>query len=139
MKRVTADFARVSLVAGNNFCEIAHVKAEGREENLCLAIGAYETGLAFFTQQRFPRQWARAKGSLGTAYGMLSEVRDKEENLGKAIGAYGEVSKVYTLTGFPVDYAMTRSSLGNAYARLSEVRDKEENLGKAIVAYGEAL
>ena len=62
--RVPADFAWISLVVGDCFYEIAQVKADGREENLLLAIKAYKRALSFYTQERFPSDYAMIQDKL---------------------------------------------------------------------------
>ncbi|MDO8530856.1 MAG: tetratricopeptide repeat protein [Dehalococcoidia bacterium] len=139
MTRISADYARISLEAGDSFYEIAQVKAQGREDNLLLAIEAYGRALLFYTRQRFPVQHAMTQNNLGIAYRSLGDVRDREANLGMAVAAHQESLKVYTHAAFPVQHAATQNNLGNAYGDLGDVRDKEANLGKAVAAYQEAL
>ncbi|MFQ5862856.1 MAG: hypothetical protein ACE5IC_07005 [Candidatus Brocadiales bacterium] len=138
-EKVSSDVARISLIAGDNFYEIAQVRAEGREENLVKAIGAYNRALSFYAFKDYPYNYGETQENLGNAYRSLSEVRDKEENLGLAVKAYKRALDVYTSDAFPVQYAVTQNNLGNAYRNLAGVRDKEKKLELAINAYKEAL
>ncbi|HCN19418.1 MAG: hypothetical protein A2060_05110 [Planctomycetes bacterium GWA2_50_13] len=138
-KETTSDIARISLIAGDNFFDIAQVKAEGREENQIKAIEAYKRSLSFYTFKDHPYDYATTQNNLGNAYGNLAGVRDKEKNLGLAIDAYRDALKVHTLEAFPTDYATIQNNLGNAYKSFSSVRDPEKNLKLAIKAYNEAL
>ena len=132
MKKITPDFARISLVAGDNFFDIAQVKAEGREENLGRAIEAYSTALSFYTLKQFSYKYALIQNNLGNAYGNMAGVRDPEANLKEAIVAYRETLKVYTINAFPVQYAGTQNNLGAAYYLQGENTEAETCLKKAV-------
>ncbi|MBI4308450.1 MAG: hypothetical protein HY684_06560 [Chloroflexi bacterium] len=142
MTTISADYARISVEAGNSFYEIAQVKAEGREDNLLLAIEAYRRALSFYTLKRFPTDYAMTQNNLGIAYGGLADVREKEANLGLAVAAYQEALKVRTLAAFPTDYGGTSLNLGRAYLRLAELAaggKRATTLAQAEAALAESV
>ena len=142
MAKATPDFARISLAAGDNFYEIALVKAEGREQNLRLAIQAYSAALSFYTVAKFHRHHAATQNNLGNAFREMAEVRDKEDNLKLAIQAYREALKTLTPQDFPVQYGLVKMNLAllylfKAYAEAGKARKKP--LQEAEAAAQESL
>src|SRR5712692_7529605 len=115
MTKINLTVAELNERTANSCLEIAQVKAEGREENIRRAIAAYENALLFFTRNTHPLRNARIRNSLGIAYDLLADVRDKETNLNLAIPAYREALRVRTFDAFPQDYAMTENNLAVAY------------------------
>ena len=138
-EKASSDVARISIVAGDNFYEIALVKASGRETNLMRTIKAYGMAIRFYTLKDQPHNYALTQNNMGLAYGNLAGVRDPEVNLGLAIDAYNEALKIHTIDEFPVQYATTQNNMGIAYGDLAGVRDPEKNLKLAIDAYNEAF
>ena len=51
------------------------------------------------------------QNNLGTAYGILAEVKDKAENREKAVQAYQEALKVYTKEEFPEVYRIIEENI----------------------------
>jgi len=145
-KETTSDIARISLIAGDNFFDIAQVKAEGREENQIKAIEAYKRSLSFYTFKDHPYDYATTQNNLGNAYGNLAGVRDKEKNLGLAIDAYRDALKVHTLEAFPVNYAETKFNVGlfyldkaEMYAEKGDTARVKESLKESEEAFTESL
>jgi len=87
------------------------IRAE-REDNLELAIKAYNQSLEVRTREAFPYKWARLQNNLGLAYG--NRIRgERADNLELAIAASNLSLEVYTPTAFPIDCLRTGRNLGN--------------------------
>ena len=85
-----------------------------REENLKLAIGAFEEGLKVYTKDRFPQDYAMTQNNLGIAYRKFSDDRALEDNLNLAIRAYEEALKIYTEKDYPDRHKLVTKNLNRA-------------------------
>jgi len=104
---------------GEGVCCLNLSKKNNKEENLTIAIRAFEEALKIRTIGKFPVDYAETQKNLGESYRRLAEVRDKEENLELAIHAFNESLKIRTCEKFPLDYAKTQSNIGYAYKVLA--------------------
>jgi CHAT domain-containing protein/tetratricopeptide (TPR) repeat protein len=131
---MTLLWAAVQVELGTS---LAQDPSEEREENLELAIAAYQAALEVYTPQAFPQEWAGTQNNLGLAYSdrILGE---RVENLELAIAAYQKALEVYTPQAFQEEWAKTQYNLGGAYQ--NRIRgERAENLELAIAAWKAAL
>ncbi|MFQ5956482.1 MAG: hypothetical protein ACE5KK_01780 [Candidatus Brocadiales bacterium] len=145
-EKVSSDVAKISIIAGENFYDIAQVKAKGREENLMKAIEAHNRALSFYTLKDHPNDYAMTQNNLGNAYRCLAGVKDKEKNLELAMKAFHEALRVHTRDAFPINYAGIRFNLGHLYLAMAGMYSKKGNKGQekkslkqAEVAFAESL
>ncbi|MGK7900778.1 MAG: CHAT domain-containing protein [Hormoscilla sp.] len=102
-----------------------------RDENLELAIAAYQLALQIRTQEAFPTDWAMTQNNLGTAYSDRIK-GNRGENLELAIAAYQLALHIYTPEADPIKCLATSRNLGNLHFT-------EGNWQPAIAAYENAI
>ena len=83
------------------------VDVRDKEENLNLAIRAFEEALKIRTIEEYPIPYAETQNNLGEAYRYLADVKDKEENLNIANYAFEEALKIYTVG----EYSLLRNNI----------------------------
>ncbi|MBD2335480.1 CHAT domain-containing protein [Calothrix sp. FACHB-156] len=133
----TAQAQSIANDTGNFSNILQEFPLGNRANNLEIAITGYEIALTFFTQDRFPIDWARTQNNLGIAYSDRIQ-GDKAENLEQAIQSFQQALFVLTRACFPIDWAMTQNNLGTAYNDRIQ-GEKAENLELAIQSYQAAL
>ncbi len=116
-------------------------QGDASEENLLIAIQAYEQALQFL-EENSP-QLSDIFNDLGNLYWMLSRYPNSAEHklsfLEQAIQAYQLALTKLAIEEAPQTYAMIQNNLGAAYGDLARHKDPAESLELSIRAYEEAL
>ncbi|HPY71621.1 MAG TPA: hypothetical protein PLJ69_01605 [Methanothrix sp.] len=127
-----------------------------REENLALAVEAFEEAIRLFKVEADPIEHAQAQNGLGISLVRLSEIEgdgvpdpsgrkggaeEMAKNLNRAILAFEAALKIYAAEGRGQEEAQTENNIGDAYLLLSQIGGPKaaEALDKAIEAYEAAL
>ena len=108
-----------------------------RESSLQKAIACYEVALSYYTENEFPRDWARVQNGLGSAW-IDMPTGDRTANLEKAINHSEAALRVLTEQQFPRDWASVQTGLGCAWIGMP-TGDRAANLEKGINHYEAAL
>ena len=124
-----------------NYYRHAIEQGDASEENLMIAIQAYEQALQWL-EDASP-QASDILNDIGNLYWMLSRSPENAEHtlsyLEQAIQAYQLALTKLTAEEAPHTYAMIQNNLGAAYGDLSRQKDPAESLEQSIRAYEEAL
>lgn len=116
-------------------------KGDASEENLAIAIQAYE--LALQSLDESSSQAPNILNDLGNLYWMLSRyshnIAQRSSYLEQAIQSYQIALTKIVAEDVPQIYAMIQNNLGAAYGDLARYQEPVENLELSIRAYQEAL
>jgi tetratricopeptide (TPR) repeat protein len=136
----TASTADTYLELGNYYRH-AIEQGDASEENLMIAIQAYEQALHWLDKSS--PQASDILNDLGNLYWMLSRCPGSAEHalsyLEQAIQAYQLALTKLTAEEAPHTYAMIQNNLGAAYGDLARYKEPAESLEQSIRAYEEAL
>jgi tetratricopeptide (TPR) repeat protein len=128
------------LQLGHHYRQIVE-QGDASEENLAIAIQAYEQALQF-VEENSP-QIPDLLNDIGNLYWMLSRCPTCAEHtlsyLEQSIQAYQLALTRLVAEQAPQTYAMIQNNLGAAYGDLARHKDPAENLEQSIRAYEEAL
>ncbi len=132
--------AEAYLDLGNHYRH-AIEQGDASEENLMIAIQAYEQSLHWIEQGS--SQASDILNDIGNLYWMLSRCPTCADHtlshLEQAIQAYQLALAKLTAEEVPHTYAMIQNNLGAAYGDLARHKEPAENLEQSIRAYEEAL
>jgi tetratricopeptide (TPR) repeat protein len=132
--------AEAYLNLGNHY-RYAIEQGDASEENLMIAIQAYEQALQFL--EHGSPQAPDVLNDVGNLYWMLSRSPSSADHtlshLEQAIRAYQLALTKLVAEEVPQTYAMIQNNLGAAYGDLARHQDSAENLEQSIRAYEEAL
>lgn len=130
----------VYLQLGNYYRHVIE-QGDASEDNLSIAIQAYEQALQFLEESS--PQIPDILNDIGNLYWMLSRCPGSGENavsyLEQSIQAYQLALTKLTAQEAPQTYAMIQNNLGAAYGDLARYIDTNQNLELSIRAYEEAL
>lgn len=98
----------------------------------------YDRALQYWTQQRAPADWARAKNNLGNVLWLLGERASGTKELDAAIDDFDEALTVRTSESSLFDWATTQNDLGIALALLGDRKPDPLKLDASIVALNKA-
>jgi tetratricopeptide (TPR) repeat protein len=136
----TESTAETYLELGNYYRH-AIEQGDASEENLMIAIQAYEQALHWLDKST--PQVPDILNDLGNLYWMLSRCPGSAEHalsyLEQAIQSYQLALTKLTAEEAPHTYAMIQNNLGAAYGDLSRHKEPAESLEQSIRAYEEAL
>ena len=127
-----------------------------REENLALAVEAFQEAIGLFKAEAHTIEHAQAQNGLGISLVRLSEIEgdgvpdpsgrkggaeEGAKDLHRAILAFEAAQKIYAAEGRGQEEAQTENNIGDAYLLLSQIGGARaaEALDKAIEAYEAAL
>jgi tetratricopeptide (TPR) repeat protein len=135
-----ASLADTYLELGNYYRH-AIEQGDASEENLMIAIQAYEQALQWL--EPTSPQTSDVLNDLGNLYWMLSRcpgtAEQKLSYLEQGIQAYQLALTRVTAEEVPHSYAMIQNNLGAAYGDLARYKDPADSLEQSIRAYEEAL
>jgi tetratricopeptide (TPR) repeat protein len=124
-----------------NYYRQAIEQGEASEENLAIAIQAYEQALQFLDDGS--PEASDILNDIGNLYWMLSRNQTNAEHtlsyLEQSIQSYQRALTNLTAEDAPHTYGMIQNNLGAAYGDLARYQDSTENLEQSIRAYEEAL
>ncbi|WP_292738479.1 CHAT domain-containing protein [Nostoc sp. JL31] len=108
-----------------------------KEQNIELAIFAFEEAYQIFTKEAFPNEWARTQNNLGITY--LDRIcGTRSENLDLAIISLQKSLQIFTKEFYPINWAMTQMNLGICYGEHFK-EDYTNDLELAMTAFQFAL
>jgi tetratricopeptide (TPR) repeat protein len=132
--------AETYLQLGNYYRQ-AIEQGDASEENLAIAIQAYEQALQFLDPDS--SQASDILNDIGNLYWMLSRCPTSAEHtlsyLEQSIQSYQLALTKLAVEDAPHTYGMIHNNLGAAYGDLARYQDPAENLEQSIRAYQEAL
>ena len=136
----TAPQADAYLQLGNYYRQ-AIEQGDASEENLAIAIQAYEQALQYLGEDS--PHLSDILNDVGNLYWILSRSPSSTEHslsyLEQAIQSYQLALTKLVAEEVPQTYAMIQNNLGAAYGDLARHQDSAENLEQSIRAYEEAL
>ncbi|MFC1808509.1 hypothetical protein ACFL3D_00100 [Candidatus Omnitrophota bacterium] len=113
-----------------------------QEEYLMKAIEAFDTACGIYDSVRYPGEHAILHINLGTAYALLSQVKQRIPNIRKALVLYKEGLSYFGKEFYPLTFSIITNNIGVAYYYLSDFGLKEnyyDNAKKALVISGTTL
>jgi len=115
-----------------------------KQEQLELAIHAYNAALMNVSPQRQPLSYGTVQNNLAAVYGELARYRQPAENWQQSVLAYQEALRysgweLENSHAEPLRYAATLNNLGTAYWNLAQHCQPVPHLRQAISAYNEAI
>jgi tetratricopeptide (TPR) repeat protein len=124
-----------------NYYRQAIEQGDASEENLAIAIQAYEQALQFLDPDA--SQAPDILNDIGNLYWMLSRCPTSAEHtlsyLEQSIQSYQLALTKLAVEDAPQTYGMIHNNLGAAYGDLARYQDPTDNLEQSIRAYQEAL
>ena len=128
------------LQLGNYYRQLIE-QGDASEENLAIAIQAYEQALQYL--ENASPQASDILNDIGNLYWMLSRCPSSTQHtlsyLEQSIQAYQLALTKIIAEEAPHTYAMIQNNLGAAYGDLARYKDPDESLEQSIRAYEEAL
>lgn len=138
--QITVSAADAYLQLGNHYRRMIE-QGDGSEENLAIAIQAYEQALQWL--ENSSPQVSDILNDLGNLYWMLSRCKSASEHqlsvLEQAIQSYQLALTNLVAEDAPQSYAMIQNNLGAAYGELARYQEPIDSLELSIRAYQEAL
>jgi tetratricopeptide (TPR) repeat protein len=124
-----------------NYYRQAIEQGDATEENLAIALQAYEQALQFLDNSS--PQASDILNDIGNLYWMLSRCPTSAEHalsyLEQSIQSYQLALTKLIAEEVPHTYAMIQNNLGAAYGDLARHQDPADNLEQSVRAYNEAL
>jgi tetratricopeptide (TPR) repeat protein len=124
-----------------NYYRHAIEQGDASEENLAIAIQAYEQALQFLDNSS--PELSDILNDLGNLYWMLSRCSTQTEHklsyLEQGIQSYQLALTRLTAEEAPQTYAMVQNNLGAAYGDLARYKEPADSLEQSIRAYEETL
>lgn len=126
--RTQTDFPENWAETQNNLGNAYSERIYGsREENLDLAISAYQAALQVHTREAFSKEWAKTHNNLALVY------RDRRQSF-EAITHLRSALEVYTPTTFPIECLVCGRNLGNTAYTIKDWDRAIEGYSVAIKA-----